>query len=92
VDLAPENGVFLASLAWASYQAEGPEALERTLGMLQEAIRFSPDHDRAYLYLGLVEQARGNLEKAGFAFQQALRCNPECDEAILALDELGIPT
>lgn len=91
--LDPEEGVYLSHLAWATHAAapEDPEAREQALDMLRRAAELNPRHEEVYLFAGRIQQRQGRAEAALQAFQRALRCNPDCVEALAAVRELTPP-
>lgn len=91
--LDPEEGVYLSHLAWATHAAapEDAEAREQALDMLRRAAELNPRHEEVYLFAGRIQQRQGRAEAALQAFQRALRCNPDCVEALAAVRELTPP-
>jgi CheY-like chemotaxis protein/tetratricopeptide (TPR) repeat protein len=89
----PEEGVYLSHLAWATHAAapEDPEAREQALELLRRAAELNPRHEEVYLFAGRIQQRQGRREAALQAFQRALRCNPDCVEALAAVRELTPP-
>ena len=91
VQLQPEEGEFVAYLAWARFQ-EGlgdAERAEAARVELERATRLSPTLERAHLYLGQVLKALGQAEEATRAFERALECNPSSAEALRELSILS---
>ncbi|MEI7989594.1 MAG: tetratricopeptide repeat protein [Chloroflexota bacterium] len=66
---------------------------QRAIEILQEAIQEKPDYESAYVLLGALSQAAGNVEQAEIAFRKALEIDPNNSEALqgmgLFLDSQG---
>lgn len=86
----PEEGAYVSNLAWATYACapEDEEARERALDLLRRAAELDPRHEEVYLYVARIQRQVGRPEAATQAYQRALRCNPDCLEALVALREL----
>ncbi|HMK74520.1 MAG TPA: DUF4388 domain-containing protein, partial [Myxococcaceae bacterium] len=91
VQLQPEEGEFVAYLAWARFlSAPGDaEQAEDARTALEKAGRLSPTLEKAHLFLGQVLKSLGRAEEATRAFERALECNPSSAEALRELSILS---
>ena len=90
VSLCPSEGEFVAHLGYARYQAGGDDAAEaaRAAEELAEGCRLAPRLDLTHLLHARVLLHRGDLAAARDAYEQALRANPSCQEALRELRSL----
>lgn len=91
VELAPDEGEFLAWLGYARYAAHGEDAQEtsRSLEELARGCTLAPKLDVAHLLQARVLRAIGNASAALDAYERALAANPDCREAYDAVRELA---
>src|SRR5258708_9132180 len=67
---------------WKRHQGtESPAGLQTVEASLDKAIAVNPRFDQAYLQLGILYFAQGNLERATGAYQKAIELNPSLSEA-----------
>jgi hypothetical protein len=84
-----EEGDFRASLAWAIFQnGLDTSAAEQALLHLDVAVVRSPGLVRAHVYRGHVLRFMERKEDAARAFEEALRRDPENDEAMSELERI----
>jgi DNA-binding response OmpR family regulator len=87
ISLYPEEGEFFIHLGWALHQANVND--EATRGRAEEQIKkglkLSPRCDLGYVYLGRLLTLDGRKSEAQRQFENAIRCNPECTEALAEL-------
>jgi curved DNA-binding protein CbpA len=73
---------YLAGQAWAIYLDPARKGdLELAKSMLGDALRASPECDRAQYYSGVVARVEGNSDLAERYFRNAVRANPKHTEA-----------
>ncbi len=89
-ELQPGVAEYHAYLGWTLFCAGGRGASheQAALGELGRAVELSPRLDRAHLLLGYLHRERGRRAEAERRFEEALRANPDCQEAVIALKEL----
>jgi tetratricopeptide (TPR) repeat protein len=71
LDEQPHHGRALAFLGHSLYLS-APEEFTRAVRCLQEAMAMEPDSGEPYFRLGLVYEARGDVESARHAFQECM--------------------
>jgi DNA-binding response OmpR family regulator/DnaJ-domain-containing protein 1 len=76
-----QEGEFHAWLGLSLFQAD-PTRVAEAVAALERAVALSPRLDRAYLFLGYLYQATGRPDEAQTQFEKAIRCNPDCAEAL----------
>jgi tetratricopeptide (TPR) repeat protein len=83
IAISPDEGEFVASLAWALYQQtpDDPVVQADAISRLQQAVDLAPRWDRGWLWLGRVLQRAGRPGEALKQFARALQCNPDNREA-----------
>jgi tetratricopeptide (TPR) repeat protein len=59
------------------------------LKLVQQALELKPDHPVLWLFAGTCQRELGLVGAAENSFRQAIELNPRCQEARLALGELG---
>lgn len=81
--LYPDEGEFLASLAWTLYQRAPDDGVVQVdvIARLQKATELAPRHDKGWLWLGKVLQRTGRPGEALKQFERALHCNPDNRDA-----------
>jgi tetratricopeptide (TPR) repeat protein len=81
--LYPDEGEFLAALAWALYQRAPDDGVVQVdvIARLQKATELAPRHDKGWLWLGKVLQRSGRPGEALKQFERALHCNPDNRDA-----------
>ncbi len=91
----PTEALYISHLAWATYaaltdeeQSSNEDAREHALDLLRRAAELNPRHEQVYLYAGRIQRKGGRAEAATQAYERALRCNPDCMEALSSLREL----
>jgi len=91
VQLQPEEGEFVAYLAWARFLASPSDAsqAEAARTALERATQLSPTLEKAHLFLGQVLKSLGRAQEATRAFERALECNPSSAEALRELSILS---
>jgi CheY-like chemotaxis protein len=90
VDLCPEEGEFVAELAFAKFRAATDDgAAAEALGEIERACALAPKTDRVHVLLGVALRERGELDRARDAFTRALTANPASKEARDGLDALA---
>ena len=84
-----ESGV-LSMLAWAMFNnsADKAAAGKEALALLEKALRHHPNNDMAFFHRGMILRALGDSLEAGKAFEAALKCNPNHEEAKKELRKL----
>ncbi|TYO99086.1 uncharacterized protein DUF4388 [Geothermobacter ehrlichii] len=84
---SPEEPEYMTQYAWALYRSspDQPEQQERALQMLQRSAFLNGEIDQTHLYLGLILKERGRNREAEKQFELAIRCNPDCTEALREL-------
>ncbi|GHT85575.1 hypothetical protein AGMMS49543_17200 [Betaproteobacteria bacterium] len=75
--LAPNNPLILNNLAWASWQAQDPQAQR----YVEQALEIAPDHPAMLDTLGMIQIGRGQAQAGIANLERAVR---------LAPDQLGI--
>lgn len=90
VELAPTVADYHAYLGWIIFCAgdRNASAERAAIAELQRAIELAPKLERAHLFLGYVHRDRGRRADAERRFEEALRANPDCQEAVVALRDL----
>jgi len=85
--LYPDEAEFHACLGWASWLSSGRDDAGENVAQahLARALALNPRMDRAYVFRGNIEKARGNVREAEAEFEKALTCNPACTEALREL-------
>ncbi|HEX7002860.1 MAG TPA: hypothetical protein VF168_01575 [Trueperaceae bacterium] len=78
VELEPESSLYWTNLGWAYYLLG---MLERSEDASLEAVALDPSQYIAQYNLGLVRAVTDRLGEAVEAYQQALRADPEVDDA-----------
>ncbi len=61
--------------------SENSPVLQQAEALLQEAVAADPKLDAAYVQLGVLHSARGNLPQAISAYKKAIEANPQSGEA-----------
>ena len=90
VTLCPDEGEFVAHLAYARFMASrDPEDTARALAELERGRRLSPKLASVHVLLARASRAQGETQLARDAYTQALSADPECQEAIDGLRALG---
>jgi Flp pilus assembly protein TadD len=91
--LAPNDAELRAALGWALFErdyAERGNAVDdgtwaEARAELQRALQESPRNARVFVFYGRFLRAIGREDDATTAFQNALRCDPDCADAHLEL-------
>ncbi len=85
--LYPDEAEFHACLGWATWLASMRDTAGENEAQLHlmHALRLNPRMDRAYVFRGNIEKARGRSREAEREFEKALHCNPACAEALREL-------
>lgn len=87
VKLNPREAEYLTQFAWAKFKTY-PGDRERAAEVLQ-TLKFSLDLnqklDRTHLYLGYLLKEEGRAREAERRFELAIKCNPNCTEALREL-------
>lgn len=82
----PKNGLYLASLAWAKLNVGPRDAVQDEVrSMLVRVLKAEGGHDRAQYYLGLLARMDGRTTDAEKHFTQAVKLNPNLQEAVTEL-------
>jgi tetratricopeptide (TPR) repeat protein len=90
VDLCPDEGEFVAELAFAKFRAAADgEAAAEALREIERACALAPKTERVHVLLGVALKDRGELDQARDAFTRALTANPDSKEAREELDALA---
>jgi tetratricopeptide (TPR) repeat protein len=77
--LHPDNVLIWINLGAAHLgrlELSGPQQQERAIRAYERALELDPQAPNVHYHLGLIYKDRGDLERAGAAFLQALRVNP----------------
>ncbi len=84
---SPNEPEYMTQYAWALYRCstEQPEQQAHALEMLQKSACLNGEIDQTHLYLGLILKERGRDREAEKQFELAIRCNPDCTEALREL-------
>lgn len=87
VELNPDEGVFRASLGWATYLEGGAEpwVLKEAIGHALEGMKRAPEHFQPFLVAGRLYQMTNRLDLAEKALKRAVRLNPDSIEAVREL-------
>jgi tetratricopeptide (TPR) repeat protein len=88
LELLPDDAEVHAHLGWALFQ-QAPDDVTHivdALARIDQALEKSPTLDSAHLFRGRVLLAQGRTTDARAAFERALACNPECEDARVALE------
>jgi len=85
--LYPDEAEFHACLGWATWLASSRDVAGENQAQLHltRALQLNPRIDRAYVFRGNIEKARGRIREAEGEFEKALLCNPACAEALREL-------
>lgn len=90
VDLCPDEGEFVAELAFAKFRAATDgEAASEALREIERACALAPKTERVHVLFGVALKERGELDRARDAFTRALTANPGSKEARDELDALA---
>ena len=91
VSLCPDEGEFVAHLAYARFLASrDPRDTARALTDLRRGVQLSPKLASVHVLLARASKVRGETQIARDAYTQALAADPECQEAIDELQSLGV--
>jgi tetratricopeptide (TPR) repeat protein len=87
VKLYPEEGEYHAHLGWAEYLVDPNDdaVCARALLHIKKGVKLAPDRDKAFLFLGRIQQARGRSDVARKMFTRAVENKPDCIEALREL-------
>ena len=85
----PDNPDFLHTLGWTQFKRSEVQAAEETLKKAIAAYRENPKAAAAWQHLAAVYEAKGDLPSAADAYRQALKLQPDSQEAAAALQRLG---
>jgi DnaJ-class molecular chaperone len=87
INLYPEEGEFYAYYGWSMFQANPSDevAARQAHNAISTAVSLNPKIDKAYLFLGYIYKAQGNLDMAEQQFEKAIQCNPDSTEALREL-------
>ena len=82
-----EEGEFHAFLGWALFQSDpNNQAVQRQAeDHIARGIELNPKVDKAYLFLGNIYKATGRPQDAEEQFEKAIKCNPDCTDALREL-------
>lgn|GEM_PF-2484326 len=91
IKMKPDEPDYYALLGWVLFQlarksADRVAAVKQAKQELGKAIAMNPQADKAFLILGRLYAAEGNLKLAEEHFERALKANPDCSPAKVALD------
>lgn len=91
IKMKPDEPDYYAFLGWALFQSarkttDPAAAVKRAKQELGKAVAMNPQSDKAFLILGRLYAAEGNLKLAEEHFERALKANPDCTPAKVALD------
>lgn len=87
--LSPQNGHYLNTLGVFNLQEGRGEQARQALEKARQAM---PDRAEPWLNLGLMYEAAGHPDRAADHLRQALRLDPSCPGAAVAMQRLGAPT
>lgn len=87
VQLVPDEGEFVAHLAWARFRAspDDPAVRAAAIAGLDEATTLSPKLAKAHLLRGHLRRALGDLAGAREAYEAAAAAAPDSTDALAAL-------
>jgi putative PEP-CTERM system TPR-repeat lipoprotein len=71
--LVPNNPLILNNLAWASWQAQDPQAQ----GYVEQALKIAPDHPAMLDTLGMIQIGRGQAQAGIANLERAVKLAPE---------------
>ncbi len=93
IALAPDEGTFLAYLAWTSFMLapDDREVADRALAELSSATDKSPRAEEPHVFAGLIQEKLGRREDAARSLRRALVANPDSVRALRALRALAPP-
>ncbi len=83
----PNEAEYLMCRAWSAYKA-APQATETVISSRRDLVRaaeLNPRLSMAQLYLGYIGKAEGDQKEAQRRFERALKCDPNCTEALREL-------
>lgn len=84
VDMAPKNGLYRGTHAWAIYAdptGDRAEALETGMDQIEEAIRQAPEEAVLHFYHGRMLKERKENDRARSAFEKAVALDPKHRDA-----------
>jgi tetratricopeptide (TPR) repeat protein len=83
VQLSPEDGDILSTLAWALFQQQ-PESkdIREMLSLIDQAVRQNPKSDRSHYRRGMILRRAGRETDAISALERAADLNPKNVEAV----------
>ncbi|RMF46187.1 MAG: response regulator, partial [Deltaproteobacteria bacterium] len=84
---SPEEPEYITQYAWALYRCSQDNAgeRERAMQLLQKSAYLNAEIDQTHLFLGLILKDLGRDREAEKRFEMAIRCNPDCTEALREL-------
>ncbi len=72
-DCDPQNSIYRAELAYCRYMDVPSVETEKSLNSLRETIRIDPQCGLAFLYAGEIHRELGNVERAEYYLQKAIK-------------------
>lgn len=87
VELYGDEGEFHAYLGWSLFQNDPNNlAVQRQAeDLIEKGIGLNPRVDQSYVFLGYLYKATKRGGEAEAQFEKAIRCNPDCTEALTEL-------
>ncbi len=87
LELSPNEAEYLMYKTWAAYKAnpDGLGVMSETRKQLIRVTELSPRLGLAHLYLGYLCKEEHNVKEAQRRFERAVRCDPDCTEALREL-------
>jgi len=93
VELSPNEPEFYGYLGWTIFcnpELDREEKIQKAKEKISQAIKMNPNMDSSHVFLGKILQDEGNQEAAVGEFKLAVKCNPNCREAIRELESRGL--
>ncbi len=87
IKLNPKEPEYLTQYAWAKFKCNptDKERLSEALQALQLSLDLNHKLDKTHLYLGYLLKESGREAEAEKRFEKAIKCNPNCTEALREL-------
>ena len=93
VELSPNEPEYYAYLGWTIYcnpELDREEKTQKAKDKISQAIKMNPNMDSGHVFLGKILKEQGDEQAAVREFKLAVKCNPNCREALRELESRGI--